>query len=380
MNYTLMFLTTFLIQLMVAAEMCIMGPLAPFLATYFSIEQNMVILFNLGYSAVGFFVPYLGIFGDKYGKKKSLTISLVLFILGSILGTISKNPFVFSFARIFLGFAYFSISATNLSYISEFIEYKDRGKVSGLLRTAFGIAILFSPLLATFLVSKYNSLIVIYIPLAILGLLALIGLSLLPETEKSSKVEINNKEFLSLLLIPNVRKILATTFLMLTAPTIILNYLSIYLSNNFNISQVNIGVLYTIAAVGTIIGIVFSGIFADKLGKYKLSKIFFYIAFLAILPIPYISSLGLLTGFVVLFSFGLDGGWTAYQALASEVLPEKRGTFMSLIYTVNAITITLFSLIGPFLYKFGGFKFVITIASVSVFLALIITNRLIVEE
>lgn len=380
MNYTLMFLTTFLIQLIIAAEMCITGPLAPFLATYFSIEQNMVILLNLGYSAVGFFVPYLGVFADKYGKKKSLSISLALFILGSTLGAFSKNPYIFAFARIFLGFAYFSISATNLSYVSEFVDYKNRGKVSGLLRTAFGIAILFSPLLATYLVSKYNSLVIIYIPLAILGIFALISLATLPETEKSHKIKINNKEFLSLLQNPNVKKILATTFLMLTAPTIVLNYLSIYLSNNFNISQVNIGISYTIAAVGTVVGIVFSGIFADKLGKYKLSKIFFFIVLLSILPIPYLQSLPLLIGFVVLFSFGLDGGWTAYQALASEVIPEKRGTFMSLIYTVNAITITLYSLIGPFLYKFGGFKFVMTIATISVLIAIYITSSLKIKE
>jgi len=109
MNSILMFLTTFLIQLIIAMEMGIVGPLAPFLANHFSIKEGMVILFNLGYSAIGFLVPYLGVFADKQGKKKSLAISLILFIFGSIVGGFAKSPYVFAFARIFIGFAYFSI-------------------------------------------------------------------------------------------------------------------------------------------------------------------------------------------------------------------------------------------------------------------------------
>ncbi|MGJ0846126.1 MFS transporter [Tissierella praeacuta] len=380
MNSILMFLTTFLIQLIIAMEMGIVGPLAPFLANHFSIKEGMVILFNLGYSAIGFLVPYLGVFADKQGKKKSLSISLILFIFGSIVGGFAKSPYVFAFARIFIGFAYFSISGTNLSYISEFISYENRGKASGLLRTAFGIAILVSPIYATYLVSKYNNLMVIYMPLAVVGILSLILLSYLPETKKSPDVSVDKNEFLSLLKNSTAKKVLVTVFLLLTAPSLILNYLSIYLSNNFNISQVNIGISYTIIAIGTISGILFSAISSDKLGKFKISKILFAIMVLAIAPIPYFHSLFFVLGFTTIFSFGLDGGWTSYQALCSEIFPEKRGTFMSLFYTMNAITITFYSLVAPVIYNFGGFKFIIGIASFSSALAVVIISKLHIKE
>lgn len=380
MNNLLMFVTTFLIQLIIAIEMGVIGPLAPFLAGHFAIKDSMVILFHLGYSAVGLLVPFLGVFADKYGKRKSISISLLLFIIGSVIAGFAKNPFVFAFARIFIGFAYFSLSGTNISYVSEFISYKNRGKVSGLLRTAFGIAILFSPLYATYLVSKYNNLIAIYLPLAAIGALSLGLLSRLPETKKSPEVKIDKKEFLSLLKDPVAEKMLITVFLILTAPSLILNYLGIYLSNSFNISQVNIGISYTIIAIGTISGIVFSGVFSDKLGKFKLSKRLFIIMALALLPIPYIKTLPLFLIFVTIFSFGLDGGWTAYQALGSEIIPEKRGTFMSLIYTVNSITLTFYSLIGPFIYNLGGFRLVLGIATISTFIAVIILSKLPIKE
>lgn len=380
MNHILMFLTTFLIQIIIAVEMGVIGPLAPFLAKYFAINEGMVMLFNLGYSAVGFLVPYLGVFADKYGKKKSLSISLILFIIGSLIGGFAKSPYIFAFARVFIGFAYFSLSGTNLSYISEFISYEYRGKASGLLRTAFGIAILFSPIYATYLVNKYNTLAVIYLPLAIVGALALTFLVKLPETKKSPDVKVDKKEFLSLLKNPTAEKMLVTVFLLLTAPSLILNYLGIYLSNNFNLSQVSIGAAYTLIAVGTIAGILFSALFTDKLGKYKLAKGLFSIMTLAILPMPYLNSLPLVLGFVTLFSFGLDGGWTSYQALGSEIIPEKRGTFMSLFYTVNALTITFYSLLGPLIYSYGKFKLVLSVSSISSVLAIIIISKLNVKE
>lgn len=380
MKRNFMFLTTFLIQLIVAAEMAMIGPLSPFLALYFSIDQSMVILLSFGYSTVGFLVPYLGVFGDKFGKKKSISISLALFVLGSIIGAFAKSPYIFGFGRIFIGFAYFSLSATNLSYLSEFISYKNRGKASGILRFAFSISILLSPVVSAYLIDKYNTLAVIYIPLAIIALVALIFLRQLPETKKYPNIFINKREFLSLLKNPIPRKMLITVFLILTAPTLILNYLGIYLTNSFNVSQVNVGTIYTIAAIGTVLGTFFSGVFSDKIGKYKLAKILFIIMLIAIIPIPYVKNLIMIVLLAILFSFGMDGGWTSYQAFASEVVPEKRGTFMSLMYTVNAITISFYSLVGPVLYRFGGFPFLIIIASIFVAIAIFIITNLKIKE
>lgn len=49
---------------------------------------------------------------------------------------------------------------------------------------------------------------------------------------------------------------------------------------------------------------------------------------------------------------------------------------MSLLYTVNALTITFYSLFSPMLYSFGGFKFIISIATASVLIAILIVFKL----
>lgn len=376
MGQILMFLTTFIIQFIIATEMNLIAPLAPFLSGYFGIKDSSVILFNLGYSAVGILVPFLGVLADRHGKKRALSLSLLIFMFGTILASFSNTPLLFGLSRVFIGLGYFSLSGTNLSYIAEYISYENRGKASGVLRIAFGIAILTSPIYATTLINKYNNVASVYIPLTILALIAFLLLFMLPETEKKKDVKISTKDLFELLKEPKNSKMFLSLFLILTAPLMLMSFFGVYLSNEFNLSQGGIGLAYTIVAVGTLLGILLSAIISDKLGKLKTTKLLFSIMVLALIPLPYVKSLPLLIGLATLFAFGLDGGWTAYQAFASEITPENRGTFMSLFYTVNALTVMLYSLIGSIIYGIGGFNLAVAMGTVFSALALYIIIRM----
>ena len=83
---------------------------------------------------------------------------------------------------------------------------------------------------------------------------------------------------------------------------------------------------------------------------------------------------------LTLVTMGLDGGWTAYQTLCSEINPKKRGTFMSLFYTINAITVTIYSILGPLLYELGGYKLLVIISIVNTSIALRILYSISIEK
>ncbi|WP_025641722.1 MFS transporter [Schnuerera ultunensis] len=380
MNFFLMFLTTFLIQLIIATEMNIIAPLAPFLSQYFNIKDSSVIMFNIGFSLVGLLVPILGVFADKYGKKKSLMVALIFFIGGTLVSGLAKNPILFALGRIFVGIGYFSLSGTNLSYLSEFVPYESRGKASGILRTAFGIAILFSPLYATNMINKYGVLESVYLPLTTIGVICLLLLFKLPETKKSKNVRLDINELLTMLRNPINYKSLMIIFFILAAPTLLLSFLGIYISNYFNLNQVEIGYLYTIVAFGTTLGIIFAALFTDKIGKEKLSRVLFTFVLVSLIPIVFSKSIRVIVGFLTLVTVGLDGGWTAYQTLCTEINPEKRGTFMSLFYTVNAITVTIYSILGPVFYNIGGYKLLVIISIITTSMALKILFSMSIEK
>ncbi|NLL81669.1 MAG: MFS transporter [Tissierellia bacterium] len=376
MNQLLIFITTFIIQFVISVEMNLIGILAPFLSQHFSIDESLVIRFSLGYSAVAILVPYLGVLADRHGKKRLIKFALIVFLLGCFVAGFSTNPIAFAFGRIFIGLGYYSLSGTALSYISEFIDYTNRGKASGILRIAFGLACFVAPIYATSIISKTNKLYSVYLPLAILGLIALILLFKLPETQINSSTKVDKSAFVSILKEKKNKMIFASLFFISTGPTLLLNYLSLYLSNEFSLSQPKIGLVYTAIYVGTILGITFSALYSDRIGKLKLAKILFAIMLVSISSILVINKLGFIVLFASLFTIGLDGGWTTYQAYASEITPDNRAAFMNIFYMINALTVTFYSIVGSIIYNAGGFKLAILIASISCAIGLFLVSSL----
>lgn len=376
MGQILIFLTTFIIQFMIAMEMNFIGPLAPYLAGYFGIRDSQVVYFNLGYSAVGLLVPLFGVWADKFGTKRLISYALALFLSGTVLSAFSSSAISFALGRVLIGLGYFSLSGTTMSYISEFVDYKKRGMAAGILRTAFGLAIFSSPLYTSYLTGRFNSLKSIYLPLSVLALLSLLMLWKLPETEKSESSKLDLDEFISILKHPRTIKVLASLFLIITAPTMLYNFLSIHLSQEFNMTQQEIGIAYSLIALGTIAGIGAATFLADRVGKLRFSRYFFGLMVLSLIPIAHVPVATAAVALSAVFAFGLDGAWTSYQAFSSEIQPEKRGTFLSLFYTVNALTITLYSIVGPFLFDIGGLKLTTALGLAASSIALVILFRL----
>ncbi len=356
MGQLLIFLTAFIIQFTIAIEMNFIGPLAPFLSQHFGIKASQVAFFNLGYSAIGILVPLFGIWADKYGNKKLMSLALSFFLVGNLICSFSSTALQYAAGRIFLGLGYFSLSGTLMSYISEFVDYKKRGKAAGILRLAFGLAILSSPLYSAILSNKYNNLKSMYLPLALLTVIALLMLSRLPESRKETNVKLDTESFIKILKNPHTIKVLGSLFLLITAPTMLYNFLSINLSTEHGLSQKSIGIVYSIMAMGTILGIAIAAMMADRIGKLRFSRYCFTIMVLSIMLIAYIPSVFIITFLASAFAFGLDSGWTAYQAFSSEIFPENRSTFLGLFYTVNAFTVAIQSIVGPLLFEAGGLK------------------------
>lgn len=372
MNLFLIYFTGFLIHIIISMELNTVSPIAPYLASYFNIPDSSVITLGLGFSLMGLFVPLLGVWADKHGKKKYISLSLVFYTVGALISGFAKTPIIFALGRTLLGFGYFSLSASVISYISDFVPYEERGKASGILRIAFGVALLTSPLYATYIVNTFNNIRGIYIPFALVSLLCLILLTKLPESEPKNGEKIDFNDCIDILKDPIGLKLLIIQFLTITSPYIFYSYLGIYLDNQFNLNQLQIGYIYTILACGTVIGVTLSTFISDKIGKEKFTTIFYSIMALALIPINYVKSLPMLTILAMIYAIGLDGGWSAYQAICTEVYPEKRTTFMTLLFFTNALTITLFSIIGPHIYRLRGYKLIVLISSICSTMALLL--------
>jgi len=370
------FLSIFIIQFVIALEMNFIGPLAPFLSNYFGIKGSQVILLNLGYSISGIFVPFIGYLSDIYGKKKFMIIGLLSFILGCFGCAYSLEAIYFSVSRILIGLSYFTLMSTMLSYLSDFIDYSNRAKANGVMRFSFSLAILLSPIYASYIVDKFGNLKYIYLPLAITAFIPIFILLFLPESSKNNLSILNTKNIIKVATTKNSKIILFSLFLIISIPTLLYNYLGLHLTTNFNFLQSEVGRFYSFIAVGTIIGVVTSAIFSAKIGNLKYSKVFFFVLLIALIPIGFTQNIYLLMISSFLFAIGLDGGFSAYQTYITEIEKDMRGTFVSLIYTVNALTITFYSLIGPKIYEAGGIKLIIILSLIFMIISILLMSNL----
>lgn len=378
MNYVLIFTVVFLIQFTVAFEASFISPIIPYLSNHFNIKESSVIYLNMGFSLIGLMSPLFGMTADKYGKRRAIILGIISFLIGTIITGWSPSPLVFALGRTIIGIGNITVTASLMSYISDLIPYNQRGKAAGILRIAFATAILLSPIYSTKMVG-YVNINYLYWSVSAITVFILLFSFKLPEDKNNVHDDchtLNLKEVMSIMKNPISIKFLLAQFLLVISPIVMFSYLSIWLKNSFNLNQDNIGYIFTITAAGTVLGVILAASFSDKIGKMKFAKVFFAAMTILLAPLPYLRYLYLVIPLTFLYSVGLDGGWSAFQTVCSELYPKRRTVFMTLIYFVNSVCSLIFTIIGPSLFDFGGYKLMIWIGTVTSILAVIIIRHL----
>jgi sugar porter (SP) family MFS transporter len=89
-----------------------------------------------------------GLLGDKFGRRKLILISSIIFLLGSIGSAIAPEEITLTIARVFLGTAVGTASSLVPAYMSEIAPAHIRGKLSGLNQLMIVIGLLLSYIVA----------------------------------------------------------------------------------------------------------------------------------------------------------------------------------------------------------------------------------------
>lgn len=147
----------------------------PTLATALHASESDLQWFSSGYLLVlaAAMLP-AGLLGDRYGRKKVLLVSLVLFGAGSALTAYAPNPAAFVAARLLLGLAGAGIIVMVLAALTVLFTEQERPRAVGIWSGANFMALPIGPILGGWLLSHYwwGWVFLINVPVTLIGLAA----------------------------------------------------------------------------------------------------------------------------------------------------------------------------------------------------------------
>ncbi|WP_404481893.1 MFS transporter [Novosphingobium sp. BL-52-GroH] len=122
--------------------------------------------------AQGVSIPIYGKLGDEMGKKKLLSIAILIFIAGSLLSGISNSMEMLILSRGLQGIGAGGLATLPTAAIGHFIGPLERARYQGLFVTVFGLCSILGPAVGGFLTTLYGwrSVFLVNLPLGLLVL------------------------------------------------------------------------------------------------------------------------------------------------------------------------------------------------------------------
>ena len=150
--------------------------------------------------AMGMTVPVTGYLGDRFGKKKLYLIGLSIFILGSILGSMSWNLSSLIVFRGLQGIGGGVMMPLSMALIFEAFPRKERGLATGVWGISAMMAPTIGPTFGGFILEtmSWKYLFLVNIPFGLIGLW--FALRYLPKTKANTNVTFDRYGFVTITL------------------------------------------------------------------------------------------------------------------------------------------------------------------------------------
>lgn len=355
----------------------IIAPALPSVRDAFNISTSDIGLVMAAYSAPGIiFIPVMGILADRYGKKKVLLPSMLLFAVGGTACAVANNTETLLLFRFLQGIGACALATINVSWAVDLFEDDERIKIMGYIGATQNIGSGILPIIGGVLAS-----IAWFYPFLLSLMVLPLGMYLLIFMEKESQEKIaksaNTKNFITYALQHLNDKIVIEIVFMTGAFIFIgfgalITYLPIFLKDTFNTPETIIGIIVGSRAVMGVI----TATRLSIITKYFSYRIIIFVSFLTLavgmLIIPYSNNqwVIILTTMCYGGAFGLLR--PSLQYLLLEHAPTNlRSTFASASNFGLRLSQTLSPIFAGLYLTFGSFKGLYILAAIlAIFMAI----------
>ncbi len=336
----------FAITLMAVLGVSSITPAFPRITQALNISPQSIGLLITVFTLPGIFLtPVLGVFADRYGRKKILIPSMFLFGIAGGLCAFTRSFETLLIMRFFQGIGAASLGAINLTLIGDLFPGKQRTIAMGYNSSVLSVGTASYPAIggAVAAIAWYYPFLLAFLAIPI-GLWVLLGLNN-PEPRNNQSLGQYLKYALKSMNKKNVYVYFTAnlvTFIILYG--IFLTYIPIFLHEHFQSSTVVIGLVMSSTSVVTAITASQLGRLVRRFSEIDLLRVSYLLYSLGLLLIPFIHSLYIFIIPVVIFGIGHGLNIPVVQSLlAGEAPLEHRAAFMSL----NGMVLRLGQTLGP---------------------------------
>jgi predicted MFS family arabinose efflux permease len=349
------------LQFAVILDFMIMAPLGAMIMPALSISPKQ---FGLVVSAYAFSAGVSGFvtagFADRFDRKKILMFFYAGFLVGTLWCGLAPTFELLLAARVFTGLFGGVIGSVVLAIATDLFEVSLRGRVMGLIQTAFAASQVLGLPIGLFLSNRWNWH-APFIVLAVLGLagLAVISAKLKPVDGHLGKPQ-EHSPFMHLWhTMTEPRHLLAflTVTLLATGGFMLMPFSSAFLVHNLGIDLAHLPTIYFFTGICTMVFGPLIGKAADQFGKFPVFLFGSVLSVVMVVVYTHMDTTPLAAVVLinVVMFVGIFSRMIPFQALSSQVPePTKRGAYNAISASIQQVSGGIASLVAGHIVTQGA--------------------------
>ena len=360
-------------------------PLLPYYAENFGANPNEVTLLMASYSLMQLiFSPILGRISDIYGRKKILILCLIGSAISYFLLYFATSFVFVLFARSIAGL-FASTTAIANAYVTETTSSANRSKGMGLIGAAFGLGLVFGPVIGGYFGGgdidniNYKMPFIFAIIVAIISCLLAYFILIEPKKRNKQFISINFldsfKDLINLFKIPALLFLITVSFLVTFSFAGFETTFALWTERAMSWASKQTGFAFTFTAL---LAALVQGVFIGKLTKsFGEIKLLITSCFLMLIGLFFIT-LSIQNLFYLTFSLGILGisvglGNPSLNSLLSKNLSKNIiGASFGVIQSVGSLARILSPLVAGNLFYFFGINSPYNFGAFLMFICLLI--------
>ncbi len=343
----------------------LVAPLLPLIAHDLKITPGRAGLIVTSYSlAAALFALLIGPISDRVGRKKILTLGLVLFATASLLAWYVSSFKTLLIVRMLTGLSAGTLSTGSLSYAADHYPYKQRGRAMGVLSMAYFAAFVVGVPVGAVVAARWGWHVVFAGLAGTAVLIFTLLIVFLPNDPRRSTSPYSLHSLAGHFFKPDRLSGMIAAFLTSGGIVGFMTYVGAWLKDEHGIGIARIGILFMASGVAAVAASPVAGWLSDRAGKravivwanFALAAMFVVIARLD-------WGFTLIAAIAVL-SIAASARQAPLHALTTELVgPEIRGEYIAVRNAASQLGIAAIASASAYAFDSGGFKEVAYLAA-----------------